>query len=325
MRFLFFSALLLMQSGAVWAQGSAPGSAERPRPTRTDSLTSEIERLYGSLRFDDLRDQVAVRLNASAQQSQLTPRTHNFQARLITQFFVVQAAQEWLNEKEHHIEVEVEDKVDAEAQRIATAVKDEFDDTTTSGKQTDENLRKVAKGKSQSFLGHPDLAKNLWNLSFDTRANYNYGLDVYAHLRLRRDIKTENWVNSLTYDGGWSTDEQWVSTIGTQSSHAMSESLLLTWGNAFSRKFTEDFTTTSHGPSVAWRITSSQALTWSATVNTKLGQQSGFVDAYSTGLAYRLELDKDRFFISANPSVNYKKDNQFRQDAGIYVSLEATL
>lgn len=326
----FFRAILLgfvcvLSVTTVRAQESDSKPAHEPPPSKTELLTHDIERIYGTLRFYDLRDQVSLRLSASGSQSETQPANGAFHARFITQFFVVREAQTWVNEKVNEEEDHLRDDLHDEAVHLEEDFKREFEQR----KNGNDHATAPAAPRTSDSTGKKSVSSrprdHLWNLSTDTRANYNNGVDLYAHLRLRRDIKNPEWLHSLSFDVGWATEELWTAEFNTQSNHALTEICLFSWGNSFHRSISQGVMTSSHGPSLSWSLAHDQAVSLSASASTLQIDNDWIVTDYSISSSYRWETWKNRLFFSVNPSVTFANDNGFRRDAGLSLSLEITI
>lgn len=303
------------------AEAAEPVAPPQP-PSMSEALTEEVERLYGSIRFDDLCDKIMLRASADGSRTEETPTTTSFHLKLITQFLVVKEAQDWVNAEVAAEEKKWGQELEAELKKGEQDLENEFHHPSAK----DEKPPLPSSSRISKTSAHTDSERrDPWNLSSDTRVNYRNGLDVYAHGRARRDLKTEEWVNSFFLDAGWSTEDLWVADLEIQSNHAFSPVLLLTWTSSFHRSLENGFTTSHHGPSLARTLGSNQAIGLGATANTRQDRESWTIGSYSLSGSYRWAHWHDHFFFTASPSIVFDGEQNYRRDMGLTLSLEALL
>lgn len=291
----------VLLSASAWADlNSKVESVDHNVHSDLHRLADRVDHIFGTSREDDNKSTSTLRL--SAEESIEDGRTDNpsfgvrFNLKLATLQRWNDELNQWFNRKIKKLESEFEPS------------------------------HKPSKAGENSKAGKAEAPqpeeKDPWRFSIEKKFVVARDPSGYAKARMSKDFESKYIFTAFSLEAGWSSGDLWGSRISLVSSHHLSNSLLLSFGNSAYYAISAKNFTTGHGPALAYVIADNQALTLGFSVGTSVVDKNWSAQSYTLAAGYRLEAWNELLYFTLNPYLAFGRNDRFHGTPGLSTSLE---
>jgi len=159
-----------------------------------------------------------------------------------------------------------------------------------------------------------------WRFAFQQRFRFDRHNFYEGRLKATKDIESGPFLHHAVGDIRWSVQRKWESVLSVISSYALTELLLFQFSNAFIWRITAREFENSYGPSLAYTLSSSKAISLDFTAT--VGTPAGRVNNQTISSVYRQHIYEDWIDFSVTPYHSYARSRNFPSETGIIFNVE---
>lgn len=179
------------------------------------------------------------------------------------------------------------------------------------------------KKKPRGSISSTPSLNEKWQFRADTGIVTSVPPIIFSRARLRKNKRTGDVIHRFVEELAWFSDRDWEETTTLFSDHSIDDVKLFRFINTANWKITRKEFRTTHGPSILEQLTIDDAISYGATVSTRVDNGTWFLDNYRLSFNYRRNLYKQWLYSDVNPGLDFPKQWGFKRTPFIFFAVEA--
>lgn len=277
-----------------------------PEQTEMRSLIDWADETLGGTRADDNKSTSTLRLTGSDVFEHGFKSQPHFSSRFTLKLGVLERWQEEVN------------------QEVKTEIKKVKEELLHKGKAEISHLE-GEDGAIQKKVTAPIKRKDPWRFSLEKRIDVARKPDLSFGARVRRDFESRNFLTTFAAQAGWS----WRSLWNGSAELVVHRQLAKRWTTNFSNNLTWQISkrdaNSSHAINFVWLPKDHQVVVLSAGMGRSVTQHAWQPVDFNLAATYRLQTWRNRFFLTASPSLVFPKAKAYKGHEAISLAVELVL